>query len=293
MKRTRGETTFMVINTLFLVCFAFFTLYPFWAVVVHSLNEAADSVKGNLWFFPRKPTLDNYKFIFANNGLLSGFIISVGRTVVGTSLSVLLMSMFSYALTRRGLILGTFFSRAVTFTMFFSGGLIPFYLLIRDLGLINNPLVYVIPFLFAPYYIIIIRTFFLTNIPDSLEEAAKIDGCNDLIIFFRIVLPISTPILATIALFVAVWHWNDWFTGYIYMMRADLIPLQTYLMKIINEALSHQLLSSTLGQNAASTVSGEAVRNAVMVVVTIPIILVYPFLQKYFVKGVLIGSVKG
>ena len=292
MKKTYGEKAFSAFNIAFMVAFSFIAIYPLWSVVVHSFNYAADSVKGGLWFFPRVFTIDNYRFILSNSSIVTGFMVSIGRTVIGTFSSVFLMSMFSYAVTRPNLIFKAFITRMVTFTMFFSGGMIPAYMLIRDLHLMNNFWVFIIPSLYTAYYIIIMRTYFEANIPQSLEEAAKIDGCHELAIYFRIIVPISMPILATMALFTAVAHWNDWFAGYIFISNNSLLPLQTILVKIINDAMAYTMISSTLGESGASAVSGEAVRNAVIVVVTMPIIIVYPFLQKYFVKGVLIGSVK-
>jgi putative aldouronate transport system permease protein len=199
--------------------------------------------------------------------------------------------MVAYAYSRKDLIGRKYYMIVGMITMFFGGGLIPTYLLIRNLGLLDSFLVYILPAMFSFFNVIIMMSFF-RELPEALDEAAQLDGANDLTIFVRIVLPISMPVIATIALFNGVGQWNDYFTGMIYINNPDLQPIQTYLYRVIAQSSGNQIAAAASGV-VASTVTSQSVKLATMVVTTLPIVLVYPFLQKYFVKGLTIGSVKG
>lgn len=295
MGTSMSDRIFNVIVYVFVIGVMVVTLYPFLNVLALSLNESIDSVRGGITIYPREFTLKNYDLIFSFPSLLTGFKISVLRTVVGTILGLISASMLAYTLSRPDFQGRKFVSVYLALTMYVSGGLIPFYFLIRDLHMMNTFAVYVIPGLVSAFNVFIIRSF-MDTIPYALQESAKLDGANDFTIFWRVVLPMSKPALATIALFLAVGQWNSWFDTYLYNgSNESLTTLQFELMKVLQ--------STTSGNNAdihnpnltqvMSTVSPESVKMAITIVVTLPILLVYPFLQRYFVKGMTLGAVKG
>jgi putative aldouronate transport system permease protein len=296
-KETPVEKSFAVINYILLIILGFLTLYPFIYFVILSFNDGFDAMKGGIYLWPREFTLDNYRKAFENPLIINSFMISVFRTVVGTSISIILTSLAAYALTKRDLpgrsaIVFYFF-----FTTIFSGGLIPLYILLRQLHLTTSIWIYVIPHIFNFFNIIIMRTYFDT-FPDSLYEAAIIDGCSDLGIYFRIYLPLAGPILATITLFYGVAHWNDWYTGSFFVSNEELKPAASILQQILNEAtfessgIQGQQINAAIEKARAAT-TPEALRMTFLVIITVPIVCVYPFLQKYLVKGAMIGSIKG
>lgn len=272
-----------------LICFV--TLYPVWYVLVNSLNEGMDGMRGGIYWWPRAFSFENYGAVFQSSGIMLAMGITVAKTLIGTLLHVLFTAMVAYAFSRKDLIGGKFYILLGTVTMFFGGGLIPTYLLMRDLHLLDNFLIYIIPALFSFFDLIIFMTFF-REIPDGLEEAAKIDGANDWAIFLRVVLPVSMPVVATIALFHGVYQWNDYFTGVIYLNNMDLQPIQTYLYRVVAQSSSNQMAAQVPG-GISKTVTSQSIKLATMVVTTLPIVFVYPFLQRYFVKGMMIGSIKG
>jgi len=295
MRRHWGEKVFSVFNYTILCLLSFSILFPFWRILMLSMNDGIDSLRGGIYFWPREATWSNYIVIFARSEIIDAYKVTILRTVIGTVLSVFLTAIMAYGLSKRHLKGRKFVNAMILFTMFFNGGLIPIYLLLKDLHLLNTLWVYIIPALYQLWYIILFRTFF-QQLPASLEESAKMDGANDLIVFFRIVVPLSLPIVATISLFTAVGHWNDWFSGTVYVQDPKLIPLQTLLMKIIRENDSAQMIAgslSTVSQQSVKSVTSYSVKMATLVVTILPIVCLYPFLQRYFVKGVLVGSIKG
>ncbi|TLS53719.1 carbohydrate ABC transporter permease [Paenibacillus antri] len=269
------------------------TLYPFLNVLAISLNDSTDSVRGGLTIFPRQFTLNNYETIFAFSGLITGLKISVLRTVVGTLLGLIAASMLAFTISRVEFQARRFVSTFLAMTMYVSGGLIPFYILIRDLNMMGTFAVYVLPGLVSAFNVFIIRSF-IDGIPFALQESAKLDGANDWTIYWRVILPLTKPALATIALFLAVGQWNAWFDTYLYNgMAHHLTTLQFELMKVLQ---STQLnVDQFRGQNMNEVmrrISPESVRMAITIVVTVPILVVYPFLQRYFVQGMTLGAVK-
>ncbi|QNK57720.1 carbohydrate ABC transporter permease [Paenibacillus sp. PAMC21692] len=295
-KETLGEKWFTISNYLFLILFGCSTVYLFFYILVLSFNDGVDALKGGIYFWPREFTLANYQTAFGNPNIMSAFRLSVLRAGVGTFLSVLLTSMAAYALLRKDLPGRKYIIFYCFFTTLFSGGIIPLYMLYKEIGLINSIWIYIIPGMYSFFNIIIIRTYF-ENIPHSLSESARMDGAGDLRIFFQIYLPLSKPVLATIALFVAVAHWNDWVTGAFFVNNPDLIPAATLLQKVLAETsfeanAMQQSMNSDLMAKAVSNTTPEALRMAFVIIVTIPVLCVYPFLQKYFVQGVMIGSIK-
>ncbi|MFD0670323.1 carbohydrate ABC transporter permease [Cohnella sp. GCM10027633] len=290
-----SDRVFNIVVYAFVILVMVVTLYPFLNVLALSFNDSIDSVRGGITIFPREFTFKNYEVIFSFSGLVTGFKISVLRTLVGTVLGLISASMLAYTLSRPDFQARKFVSVYLALTMYISAGLIPFYLLIRDLDMMNTFAVYVLPGLVSAFNVFVIRSF-MDGIPYALQESAKLDGANDFTIYWRIILPMSKPALATIALFLAVGQWNSWFDTYLYNGSNDaLTTLQYELMKVLQ--------STTSGNNGdwrnnnmtqvMSTVSPESVKMAITIVVTVPILVVYPFLQRYFVKGMTLGAVKG
>lgn len=272
------------------ICFV--SLYPVWYTVIISFNDSSDALRGGIYWWPRKFSLESYKTVFQDTTIIRAFMVTVLRTLIGTVTSVFFTAMVGYAFSKKHIMGNKFYTILGTITMFFGGGLIPYFITLKNLGLYNNFLVYIIPGLFNFYNMIIFRSFF-NELPAGLEESARLDGANDLMIFIRIVIPLSAPVIATIALFNGVGHWNDYFTGVLYINDAELQPIQTYLFRIIASASASKTVVAMPAGVTAQQVSSQSVRLATMVVTTFPIMCVYPFLQKYFVKGMLIGSIKG
>jgi len=293
VKRSIGEITFDVFNVTLLTLLGLAALYPFWYVLVLSFHDSAVSSYFDVYFWPGVFTWDNFRIVFITDALVKGFVVTIFRTVIGSLGTVAACGLLAYGLSKKYLIGRTFFLNIVIVTMFFSGGLIPAYILLKNLMLLNTFWVLVVPGLLNAWTVILMKTYF-ASLPESIEESAKIDGANDLTIFFRIVVPMSMPLIATMLLFSAVNHWNDWVSGQIFIMNPNLLPVQTILMRMITQADASNMIQQSMGMEFRSKSPAiESIKMAAIVVTTIPIIMVYPFLQKYFVKGVMIGSIKG
>ncbi|MFC3748256.1 carbohydrate ABC transporter permease [Paenibacillus sp. GCM10012306] len=292
MKRqTKGEFAFEIMNGILMLAICFITLYPIWYVVVNAFNDANDAMRGGIYWWPRQFSLESFKAVFDSKGIMTAMGITVAKTVLGVLVHVLFTSMVAYAFSREELYGRKLYMIIGTITMFFGGGLIPTYLLIRNLHLLDNFLVYIIPAAFSFFDLIIFMSFF-REIPAGLEEAAKIDGANDFKIFLRVIIPVSMPVVATIALFHGVYQWNDYFTGMIYINNTNLQPIQTFLYRVVAQSSSNQMISA-MPTGVAKNITSQSLKLATMIVTTAPIVVVYPFLQKYFVKGFMIGSIKG
>ncbi len=293
IRETTGERIFSVINVLIMLVIAFLSLYPIWYVFVNSFNDANDAMLGGIYWWPRVFSLENYKAVFRDATVFRAYTITVLRTLIGTVCSVLFTSMVSYGLSKPYLMLRKVYLLIGTVTLFFGGGLIPYFLVLKSLGLINNFLVYIIPALFSFFNLLIFMSFF-RELPQALEESARIDGANDFRIFFSIIFPLSMPVLATIALFSGVYHWNDYFSGVMFMTnRTDLEPIQTYLYRVIAQTSAQDIRSAAGAEVVTKNLTtSTAVKLATMVITTVPIVCVYPFLQKYFIKGMLLGAIK-
>lgn len=273
---------------------AIITIYPFLNVLVISLNEAMDTIKGGVYIWPRKFTFQNYYEVLKHKELVQAFKISILRTVIGSVAGVISTTMIAYVLTRKDFIANKFFSILFALTLYIDAGMIPNYMLIKQLGLLNNFQVYILPNLIGVFYIYIVKAF-IDGLPFSLQESAQIDGANDLIIFARIIFPLCKPVIATITLFYAVGQWNSWFDTYLYAgSNQALTTMQYELMKILNSStnVTAQVIQAKAGVNAANTTSPESIRMAITIVSTVPILIVYPFVQKYFVQGMTLGAVK-
>jgi putative aldouronate transport system permease protein len=246
---------------------------------------------GGIYIWPRKPTLESYRVVFLDKAIVQAFNVTIWRTVVGTVTSVFFTAMVAYAYSKRHILGSKFYLTIGTITMFFGGGLIPYFILLRSIGLYDTFLVYIIPGLFNFFNCIIFMTFF-RELPPSLEESAKLDGANDFMIFIKIILPLSMPIIATISLFNGVYHWNDYFAGVMFTNNPNLQPIQTFLYRVIAGSSQTKSIVGMPAGVMAQSVSSQSVKLATMTVTTAPIICIYPFLQRYFVKGVMIGAIK-
>lgn len=269
------------------------TVVPFLIVIAGSFSEGSDYMRGGVYFWPRVFSLDNYEMVFKDNRLLVGFQNTVLRTIIGTVTGVLFTSVVAYGMSRKDLPFKTAIYWFNLFTMFFSGGLIPYFLVLKQLGLINTFAVYIIPMLYSVFNMIIFMNFF-REIPEEIHESGVIDGAGEWTIYWKLYLPLSKSVLATIALWVGVGHWNSFFDSMVYAPDQKLQTLQLFLVKLIKEAaLAQGEAASRVPAQALRTVSIVTIRYAAIVVSSVPIMIVYPFVQKHFAKGIMLGSVKG
>ncbi|SDD24573.1 putative aldouronate transport system permease protein [Paenibacillus sp. UNCCL117] len=288
-----GSALFHGLNYLFLLVLGFATLYPFWNLFAISLNESLDTLRGGIYFWPRHFTLDNYVLIFRNDRIYSAAGLSIARTLIGTTLSVVCTTMVAYALSRRDFMLRRPLNSIIVVSMYVNGGLIPYYLMIKNFGLTNTFLVYIIPGLIGAFNVMIMRSYF-DQLPEGLIESAKLDGASEWQTLFRVVIPISLPVIATITLFIAVGHWNAWFDNFLYNSKESLTLLQYELMKILLQ--STEQISASPGQGGDDALmrvtTPQAIRATMTIVVTVPILFVYPFMQRYFIQGMTLGAMK-
>lgn len=286
MMETKGEKIFSLFNYVCLALISFMTLYPFLYVVVASVSDPQSVISGKVLLLPKGYNVEAYKVVLSTKGLWIAYANTVFYTVLGTLTSMIVTICGAYPLSKKRLMGRSFLNFFVAFTMWFHAGIIPFYLNIRSLHLTDNRMGIIIAFACSAFYVILLRTFF-QSIPESMEESAKIDGANDWTILLRIILPLSLPSLATIALYYAVDRWNGYFWAMILLKDQNKIPLQVLLKKLIVEMGNTENIMSN-----AQTYSKETIIYATIVVSVIPIVIVYPYIQKYFVKGIMIGSVK-
>lgn len=291
-RRTKGEAIFDLVNIIIMLIICFLTLYPIWYTLINSFNEGIDAMSGGIYWWPRQFSVENYTSVFSNSGIIKAMLVTISKTGIGTVVHVFFTAMVAYAFSKTELVGRKIYITMGLITLLFSGGLIPSFLLIKQLGFLDKFIVYIVPVMFSFFDALILMSFF-KEIPKELEEAAKIDGASDFKIFTKIILKVSLPVIATIALFHGVYQWNDYFTGMIYINNPDLQPIQTYLYRIVAQSSTNQMMSGAPGGIIARTTTSQSIKLATMVVTTFPIVCVYPFLQKYFVKGMMIGSVKG
>lgn len=294
LQLTPGQIAGKLVVYGFLLFIFIVTFFPFWQIFILSINDAGDSLKGGLLLWPRELNFSSYKAVFQNEEILSSLGVTVTRTVIGVPLTVFCVAMLAYVLSKTELVHRRAINFFFVFTMYFSGGLIPTYMVIKALGLIDNFFVFIFPGLVNIYWMILVRTY-IEGHPKELFEAAASEGAGEFTIFMRVVLPLSMPVLATILLFSAISHWNAWYDSYIYTYKPQLKTLQAVLVKILNQYQTGAMVSQAqqmANEAKKMPVSSESIRMTVTMVATIPIILVYPFLQKYFIKGMLIGAVK-
>ncbi len=292
MRTTWGDKLFVFSNYSFFILLGVITVFPFLNLIAKSLSSEAAVISGQVSLIPVDLQFGTFAFVLKDNLFQSAFRNSVFVTLVGTMLSMGMTVLSAYPLSKPMLRGRKLFILMFVFTMLFSGGLIPTYLLIQSLGLVNKLPVLFLPAMISVFNLLVIKNYF-ENIPDALEESAKIDGASNTRILLQIVLPLSMPVLATIALFYAVAFWNDFFMAMIYINSPELKPMQLYLKELLASANDVFMRLDTIDVNMAMNASPQAIQAASIIVATVPILLVYPFLQKYFVKGVMLGSVKG
>ncbi|MFB9278320.1 carbohydrate ABC transporter permease [Cohnella cellulosilytica] len=289
LRRSAEDTAVDVVVYGLLLLVLCVTLYPFYYVLVISFNEGKDSVLGGVYFWPRKLTFENYDIFLSDSNWYRALGVTAARTVVGAGLSVLLTALVAYGLSQRQLLFKRTYFAIVIVAMYFSGGLIPYYVVLRSLKLLNSFAVYVVPTMLSTFFLLIAVSFF-REIPQELRESAHIDGAGELKVFGRIILPVSAPLLATMALFVGVGQWNSWLDS-AYFVQSDALRTLTYrMMEIINKS---QIPTDAVAfATGASNVTSYSLQVTSMVVSIVPIVCVYPFLQRHFVGGMMLGSVK-
>ncbi|WP_144934394.1 carbohydrate ABC transporter permease [Paenibacillus sp. 32O-W] len=290
---SRGDKVFDFVNTLLLIVLTIVVLYPLVFVLSASISSPNAVVKGELWLLPKDITFVGYQRIFENNDIITGYRNTIFYTLLGTAINLVMTTCAAYPLSRRDFKGRNVITAFIVFTMFFSGGLIPVYLLVKNLGMLNTFWALVIPNAVSVWNIVIMRTFFQSSIPYEIQEAASIDGCNNFQILFRVVLPLSMPIIAVMILFYAVGHWNAFFNALIYLTDRAKYPLQLVLREILIQGQMQDMIDMADDSLAKKVMEVEAIKYAVVVVANLPVLALYPFLQKYFVKGVMIGALKG
>lgn len=292
-RRTVGDYIFDIANHIFLTMLVIVTLYPLYYILIASMSSPAAIAKhGVMMFWPEDITFKYYKAVFENPMILIGYRNTIFIVTVGTTINMLMTIFAAYTLSRKWLMGRKILMFIIVVTMFFGGGLIPTFLLVKNLGLYNSIWALIIPGAVSSWNIIMMRTYFM-GIPDSLEESAKIDGANDFHVLFRIILPVSTPILAVMILFYAVGHWNAWFSASIYLKDKELFPLQLVLRSILISGSLKEMGDTGMGTSSNAREISKGLKYATVIVATLPILFVYPFVQKYFIKGIMIGSIKG
>lgn len=291
-KKAKDEIILDVVKVTVLLIVVVITVFPFWNIFVISMNDATDAIRGKLYFWPRQFSLASYAEIFRRSEFIASIKVSVARTLIGTPAAVLCTTMLAYVLARKDLIFKKGITLLFIFTMYFGGGLVPYYMVLKNLHLLDNFMVYIFPNIISVYNMILVRSY-IESMPEEIFESAKLDGANDFTIFFKMVLPLSKPIIMTIGLFVAVMHWNSWFDAYLYTSSQSLKPMQSILVEILNQYQTGTSVSDQMSKAASgSSVTPDSIRMAATMVATIPIMMVYPFVQKYFVKGIMLGAVK-
>lgn len=288
---TRGEKIFQTVNALVLGLIAVSMIYPFIYIISISLSTPAEASRGGLHLFPREISLAAYKLVLSDASILMGLGNSTLRMVLGTVLTLVATCLAAYPLARPDMPHRSLLTFLILFTMVFTGGMVPNYLLIQELGLINSRWSLILPAMITAFNVIVVKNFFQA-IPESLWESARLDGASEWTILFRIYIPLSGPVLATVALWTMVFHWNSWFDAMLYITDDSKQVLQIFLQRIVVDNAT-EALESGVSSDQASSFTPETIKAATVVVTLVPIMLVYPFLQRFFTKGIMLGSVKG
>lgn len=293
-RMSRGDRIFEVVNCILLGIVACIMLFPLIYVVSASISDPMSVTSGKMLLLPVDLTLENYKEVFKNDNIMRGYWNSLQIMLYGTALNLVMTILAAFPMSRRDLWGRNVIMKLMTFCMFFGGGLIPTYLMVsKTLGLMNNWLALILPGAISVYNMIIMRTFFMTSIPYELHEAADIDGCTPFGTLIKIILPLSGPIIAVLGLYYAVGHWNSYFSALLYINQEDIQPLQLYLRKVLTANNAQALMEMGADEMARAAMRAETIKYSVIVVSSIPMLILYPFVQKFFVKGVMIGAVKG
>lgn len=290
-KKSIADKAFVILNTIFMIAFVVITLYPVLNTLAISFNDGTDALRGGIYLFPRKWTLKNYITVLQKDNLITGAYITVLRTILGTVLALFTNAILAFIVSRKRFLFKKSLSLFWVITMYVNGGMIPIFLLYKNLGLTNSFMVYIVPGMISAFNMLVIRTY-MNGIPDSLEESAQLDGAGYTTIFLKIISPLCKPVYATVALFVAVGQWNSWFDAMLYnRMSPEFTTLQYELMKLLS-SVTNQGSSAEAMKNAVGAVTPASIRAAATILTMLPIICLYPFLQRYFVSGLTIGGVK-
>lgn len=290
---SRGDRIFNILNYTILILVTLIVLYPLLFVLSASFSDPQTVLRGEMLLWPKGFNLNSYVKIFQNQDIISGFTNTLIYTSLGTLINLTMTILAAYPLSRKDFVGRNAIMALLVFTMFFSGGLIPTYLLIKNLGMLNSLWVMIIPNAVSIWNIIIMRTFFQQSIPNELQEAATIDGCSNIKILTRIILPLSMPIIAVTILFYAVGHWNAFFNALLYLSDKEKFPLQLILREILIQGQTNDMVKMSTESAIKQQREVEGIKYAVLVVANLPVLALYPFLQRYFVKGVMIGAIKG
>ncbi|MEC0227550.1 carbohydrate ABC transporter permease [Paenibacillus alba] len=293
IRESADDRLFTILNYIILFIFTITILYPLVYIVSASFSSSTAVISGKVWLYPVEPTLAGYEAVFKHRLIMSSFLNSVFYTVVGTTINVLFTLIAAYPLSRKDFMPRNAIMALFVFTMMFSGGLIPSYLVVKELGMIDTRWSLIIPGALAVMNMIIARTYFQTTIPDEVLEAAQMDGCNDFTFVWKIVLPLSGPIIAVISLFYAVGHWNQYFNALLYLKHQELYPIQLVLRDILVQNEVDASMITDVADQAARDGLRELLKFSLIVVSTLPVLIIYPFIQRHFVKGMMIGSLKG
>jgi len=293
IKQSAGDKVFDIAIHLLLALVLVIVLYPLLFVLIASVSDSRAVVNGEVWFWPKGLNFHGYARVLQNSDIVRGFLNSILYTIVGTAINVTMTIMAAYPLSRRDFVGRNAMTALLVFTMFFSGGLIPTYLLVKKLGMVDTFWALVIPNAVGVWNIVIMRTFFQHSIPHELQEAAAIDGCSNFRILLKVVLPLSLPIVAVIGLFYSVGHWNAFFNALIYLTDRSKFPLQLILREILIQSQVNEMVQVSEESLVKGVMEAEAIKYAVVIVANLPMFLLYPFLQRYFVKGVIVGALKG
>ena len=292
-RQSRGDKIFNVINGLLIAVVLIMIIYPLWFVIIASVSDPAKVLGGQVILMPRKFTLEGYRMVFRDPMIMTGYRNTLFYTVAGTAINLVMTILAAYPLSRKDWVGRGFFMGVLMFTMFFSGGIIPTYLMMNSLGMINTIWAMILPGAVSVYNTIIMRTFFVNSIPPELQEAAQVDGCSNTRLLLQIVLPLSKQILAVMVLFYGVAHWNAFFNALIYLTESKRYPLQLVLRSILIQNTASQDMLGDLDTMGSRVMMAETIKYALIIVSTLPMMILYPFLQRFFEKGVMVGAVKG
>ncbi|MGI6148216.1 MAG: carbohydrate ABC transporter permease [Firmicutes bacterium] len=290
---TRSDKIFQVINYAFLGFILLIVLYPLVFVLSASLSSPELLLKGEVWLLPKGLSFDSYARVFSNKDILTGYLNTIKYTIIGTAINVLMTIAAAYPLSRRDFVGRGVLTVFMVFTMFFSGGLIPTFILVRDLGMYNSMWALILPSAVSVWNVSIMRTFFQTSVPFEIQEAAMIDGCSNIGILVRIVLPLSLPIILVMIMFYSVSHWNSFFSALIYLTDRAKYPLQVILREILIQDHMGEMIDTFDEGIIRQMLLAEGLKYAVVVVANLPVLMIYPFIQKYFIKGMTLGGLKG
>ena len=289
--RSREDRIINIVTAVLCILVLIVTVYPVYYCLIYSFNDGKDAAKQAIYFWPRKFSLENYKIVFQNKAIYPAFMMTMLRSIVGTVLAVFCMAMAAYALSKDNLKGRKVYMIMGVITWYFSAGVVQSYLLYREMRLLDSFWVYILPNIFQFYYIILFISFF-RELPAALEESAQMDGAGYFTILFKIIIPLSTPVIATVSLFVGVWHWNDWFHPAFFIQNESLMTLPAVLMRAMSLAEAQQTLQKMIAVPSQSSTTMESVRYAMLIVSILPVTIIYPFVQKFFLKGMMLGAVK-